>query len=265
MARPLDGMTIDALAQRSGIPSSTIRLYQAKGLLAGPEKEGRVGYYGREHLARLRLIAKLQEKGFSLASIGELVEAWEAGQGLDDVLGLEAQVAATWGEEEALVLRPEELAARFPGSELPADVVERALRMGLIRIEGDRVVVESPRMLEIGSELAGLGVPLDPIIDELEALQSALDQVAVRFTRLFNDFLWAPFVEEGLPAGQLQDLTTNLQHLSRLAEGIVASVLRQALKKAAADFLVEQADVLAEAGLTEQLRPLAKAAGLETP
>jgi DNA-binding transcriptional MerR regulator len=258
-------MTIDALAQRSGTPSSTIRLYQAKGLLPGPEKEGRVGYYGREHLARLRLIAELQEKGFSLASIGGLVDAWEAGQGLNDVLGLEAQVAVTWGEEEALLLRPEELAARFPGGALPADVIERTLRMGLISIEGDRVVVKNPRMLEVGSELAELGVPLGPIIDDLEALQEVLDQVAVRFTRLFEEHLWAPFVEAGLPGGDLPELTTNLQHLSRLAESVVANVLRQALKKAASEFLAEQAGVLNEAGLTEQLRPLAIAAGLDAP
>jgi hypothetical protein len=89
--------------------------------------------------------------------------------------------------------------------------------------------------------------------------------VAVRFTRPFKDFLWEPFVESGMPAGQLPALTNNLQHLSRLAEGVVASVLRQALKKAASDFLVEQANLLDEAGLTEQLRSLATAAGVDTP
>lgn len=40
MARPLDAMTIDDLVQRSGTPSTTIRMYQAKGLLPGPEREG---------------------------------------------------------------------------------------------------------------------------------------------------------------------------------------------------------------------------------
>src|SRR5580658_6948178 len=89
-------MTIEELASQSGTATSTVRMYQSRGLLPAPERHGRIGYYGQGHLARLRLIAQLQEQGFSLASIKQLTEAWESGRGLDDVLGLEAQVAATW-------------------------------------------------------------------------------------------------------------------------------------------------------------------------
>ena len=79
------------------------------------------GYYGPGHLARLALIAQLQDEGFSLAGIGRLVEAWEDGRGLDTVLGLEEQIAATWGDEEPLTLQPEEFAARFAGVEVTPD------------------------------------------------------------------------------------------------------------------------------------------------
>ena len=197
-----------------------------------------------------------------LAGIVELLGAWETGQGLDDLLGLEAQVAATWGEQEPLVLRPEELAARFPASDLPAPVLERALRMGLIRIDGDRVVIDNPRMLEVGAELAALGVPLDPILDELETLQTTLDDAASRFTRLFEDHIWRPFVESGLPASELPVLTSNLQRLSGLAEDVVVGVLRQALKRLATEFLSGQAELIEHSGLTVYLEPLARAAGL---
>ena len=110
---------------------------------------------------------------------------------------------------------------------------------------------------------AALGVPLESVIDEFEALQTALDEVAGRFTRLFESYLWAPFVEAGLPPEGLPDLTADLQHLSQLAGGVVASVLRKALKRAASGFLAEQAERLEQAGLTELLNPLACAAGLE--
>src|SRR5215469_5205231 len=86
-------LTIEELASQAGTATTTVRMYQSKGLLPPPERRGRVGYYGQGHLARLRLIAQLQEQGFSLASIKQLTDAWESGRGLDDILGLEAQVA----------------------------------------------------------------------------------------------------------------------------------------------------------------------------
>ena len=42
-------LTIDELAHHSGLPASTIRLYQTKGVLPPPTKQGRVGYYGEGH------------------------------------------------------------------------------------------------------------------------------------------------------------------------------------------------------------------------
>src|SRR5580700_6221771 len=92
-------MTIEELASQAGTATTTVRMYQAKGLLPPPERRGRIGYYGQGHLARLRLIAQLQEQGFSLASIKRLTDAWEDGRSLDDVLGLETQVAGVLAAE----------------------------------------------------------------------------------------------------------------------------------------------------------------------
>ena len=55
-------MTIDQLAHEAGIPTSTVRLYQNRGLLPAPLREGRVGFYNTGHRDRLRLIAHLQER-----------------------------------------------------------------------------------------------------------------------------------------------------------------------------------------------------------
>jgi DNA-binding transcriptional MerR regulator len=255
-------MTIDELAHRSGTAASTIRLYQTKGVLPPPAKSGRVGFYGEGHLARLRLIAEMQEKGFSLASIGRLVDAWENGRGLDAVLGLEAQIAATWGTEEPLNLRPGDFGALFPGGLTP-ELVQRTMALGLVGIDGDRIVVNSPRFLEIGSELVRLGIPVEDVINEYERLQEVTKTVAERFTQLFERNLWGPFVERGLPAQDVRQLTEVLQRLSTLAEGVLTVSLRQSLKQAAATFLAQQAEQLQDAGVLDTVRPLAAAAGLE--
>src|SRR5947209_7428001 len=51
-----------------------IRSHQARGLLAPPEVRARVGYYGPEHVAQLRMIHDLQEQGFNLGGIKRLLD-----------------------------------------------------------------------------------------------------------------------------------------------------------------------------------------------
>ncbi len=60
-------LTIEQLAAQSGMSVRNIRSHQARGLLAPPEVRLRVGYYGPDHLAQLRLIRDLQDEGFNLA------------------------------------------------------------------------------------------------------------------------------------------------------------------------------------------------------
>jgi DNA-binding transcriptional MerR regulator len=256
-------LTIEELARQADTATSTVRMYQSKGLLPAPQRRGRVGYYGQGHLARLRLIAQLQGEGFSLASIKRLTDAWENGRSLDDVLGLEAQVAATWGSEEPVRLGPERYEELFPGQEITPENFQRAIALDLVTIEDGAIVVKSPRLLEIGSELARSGMPVDDTLDELEALQTFTAAIAERFTRVFERHVWIPFVEAGLPADEVRQLTESLQRLNTLAEGVVDVTLRDALRRKAGEFLIEQASLLEEAGALDGLRPLARAAGFE--
>lgn len=91
-ARPAaaqDGLrTVDALARAAGTTTRQVRAMQARGLLPRPHMVGRTGFYGHDHLERLRTVLRLQDQGFSLAAIAALVSAWEAGMTLSDVLGL---------------------------------------------------------------------------------------------------------------------------------------------------------------------------------
>ena len=57
-------LTIEQLAAETGMSVRNIRSHQARGLLAPPEVRSRVGYYGPEHVASLRLIRSLQDEGF---------------------------------------------------------------------------------------------------------------------------------------------------------------------------------------------------------
>lgn len=256
-------LTIEELASQAGTATTTVRMYQSKGLLPSPERRGRVGYYGQGHLARLRLIAQLQEQGFSLASIKQLTDAWESGRGLDDILGLESQVAAVWAPEPPARLKLGEFKELFAGQAITPPIIQRAIRMGLVGFDGISVTVKSPKLLAIGLELVRAGIPVKETMDELEALQGMADSIAGRFTAVFARNMWEPFVAAGLPADQIRPLTVSLQRLSALAEAVVNAVLRDALRRKAGEFLAQQAQRLDNPDVRDELRPLARAAGLD--
>lgn len=256
-------LTIEELAGRAGTATTTVRMYQSKGLLPPPARRGRVGYYGQGHLARLRLIAQLQEQGFSLASIKQLTDAWESGRGLDDILGLEAQVAAVWAPEPPARLKLSEFKELFAGQAITPPIIQRAIRMGLVGLDGISVTVKSPKLLAIGLELVRAGIPVKETMDELETLQGMGDSIAERFTAVFERNMWEPFVAAGLPADQIRPLTESLRRLSALAEAVVNAVLRDALRRKAGEFLAQQAKRMNSADVRDELRPLARAAGLD--
>jgi DNA-binding transcriptional MerR regulator len=238
-------MTIDELARVADVVVSTVRLYQNRGLLPPPTKRGRVGYYDRSHLGRLRLIAQLQDRGFSLAGIRELLDGMDRGQSLGAVLGL-GDRPSTWTPEEPRPMPLAELAGRLPQMAFTPEMVGRIVELGLVEFSGDatQVVVRSPSFLEIGGELAALGVPPEVILDQYEALRGDAERIARRFTEVFRTHLWEPFVEAGMPAERITEMIAALEKLGPLAEGVVVMSLRHALQDLAERFVGAEAERL---------------------
>lgn len=231
-----DDLTIDELAREAGVPTSTVRLYQAKGLLPRPTIRGRVGYYGPGHLARMRLVARLQERGFSLASIKHLADAWETGRSLDNLLGLEEQLV-TW-DRQATELTAEELAAVFDGVEITPDAMAHAMKLGVVEpTENGRVRVPDLEYLRIGAELVRLGFRPDEVLVEYEHLQAAAQEITGRFVALFDRHFLAPVEKRGFEADDVRELGGTLDRLARLAERVVLAAMRQSLAEAATDRL----------------------------
>src|SRR5438093_2124741 len=108
-------MTIEDLSARTGVTTRNIRAYQSRGLLPSPLSHpgARAAFYTAEHLARLRLVSRLQERGFSLAGIADLLAAWTDGKNLDQVLGIESALAQA-DEEPSRVVPEAELRKFLP-------------------------------------------------------------------------------------------------------------------------------------------------------
>lgn len=217
---------LDDLAREAGVASTTVRLYQAKGLLPAPRLEGRTGWYDESHLSRLRLVARLQTEGHSLAGIADLIQQWEQGRSLDAMIGIESELDALLGDTRAVVMSPLEVLACFPESSMTPELMQRAAALGLIQAAEDgNVRVADRRFLETGSELVGLGVPASVVLDEWEALTAHTDEVANRFIAIFETHLAPANMRGGLDTERIHELAVTLARLQILARHVLVATL----------------------------------------
>ncbi|MFD3544362.1 MerR family transcriptional regulator [Streptomyces sp. NPDC058655] len=224
---------IEDLAHRSGATVRTIRAYQDRGLLPKPERRGRSNVYRDTHLARLRQIADLLDRGYTLASIKELLEAWDAGRGLGGVLGLVAEVHGPWTDEEAAWISREELNERF-GGRPDDDAVGEACELGVLeRIPGrpDQFLVPSPQELAVAAELYAAGVPLSAITGHLRELRGQVEHIASRFLEFTTEHVFARYLGHVPPTdADAAEAATMVRRLRPLAQQTVDAELARAMR-----------------------------------
>jgi DNA-binding transcriptional MerR regulator len=191
---------IDDLARVSGTSVRNIRVYQDRGLLPAPIRDGRNAIYTDAHLSRLRLVTNMLGRGYAFAQIAEMLAAWESGRSLADVLGLEEAMGAPWSAELPVPITIRELREMF-GSELTPATTRKALELGLLRRQGLGFVVPSPQLLEAGRELVRLGVPLAEVLDLAGELQREVDHVAGLLIGLVRRYVLDPKGPDWLPSG----------------------------------------------------------------
>ncbi|HVP02190.1 MAG TPA: MerR family transcriptional regulator [Solirubrobacteraceae bacterium] len=245
MAEAAEAMTIDELARATGMTVRNIRAHQSRGLLPPPEVRARTGYYGPEHVARLRLIQELQGDGYNLAAIKHLLSRADGSAEAAHILGFTRTLLAPHEAERPEVIDAAELAERF-GREGAARALARAERLGILLPLGEgRYEVPSPTVLRAGEALRELGMPLDKVLDIAERVTKDADGASHTFVRLFVDRVWRPFDEAGRPAEDWPRVQETLEHLRplltdgfqaifrrRMSHGIEAAFGRELEKRA---------------------------------
>lgn len=224
-----DEYPIETLAQLTGVSVRNIRAYQARGLLPAPQRRGRQGIYSDIHLARLRIIKRLLERGYALAHIGELIHSWERGDGIAQVLGLEADATSSWHTEEPDYMSMEALAQAI-GASLSGDALQRVIELDLIRPEGTRFRIPSPRLLHAVTELLQAGITLQAILTVIATLRDNVEQSADAMVRLT-----AAHLSEQDTAGrppQSADANLLIWRLRPVTENILLPELGRALAQA---------------------------------
>src|SRR3954470_9210353 len=187
-------MTIDELARRTGMTVRNIRAHQSRGLLQPPDIEGRTGFYGPEHVARIELIAEMQADGFNLTAIKRLLGDAQGSE--REMLGFKRALMAPWEDEEPEFITAAELAERLA---LDADnpnpkLLQRAIKVGfLVDLGEGRFEVPSPTLFRAAEELRALGIGADTAMDVLEEIERSSRSIARVFVKLFVEEIWRPF------------------------------------------------------------------------
>ena len=220
---------IDELARLAGATVRNIRVYQDRGLLPPPRRDGRVGIYTDAHLARLRLIGQLLKRGYTFATIGELLSVWERGGDVAEILDLESAVGLPWSDEIPAYVTADRLTEMF-GAEATAGNISRSVELGLLEPDGDRYRVPSPRLLNAGAELVAAGMPLSAVLDLAGRLRAQVDAAARDLAGTVTRYVLAGRLQDGLLQGQdIAEVAEITRRIRPLAQTAVDAMLAQAM------------------------------------
>jgi DNA-binding transcriptional MerR regulator len=230
MAEATAEHTIDELARETGMTVRNIRAHQSRGLLPPPEVRARTGYYGPEHVARLRLIQELQGNGYNLAAIKDLVSRSSGSS--QEALDFARALLAPFEDERPEVVDVAELAERY-GPDADRKLLARAEKLGIVVPLGEgRYEVPSPTVLRAGETLVALGIPLEKALDVIESVARHADSVAQTFVKLFLERIWKPFDNGGQPETEWPAVLGALEQLRPLASETLVAVFQSRMTQA---------------------------------
>ncbi len=236
--------SVEQLAIAANTTVRNIRAYQDRGVLPPPALQGRKGIYNNQHLSRLRLIANLLDRGYTLSSIRELLAALEEGVGLSEILGIETAVNSPWTNEAPITMPMTELVRMF-GTKLTPSAIKTAHDLGLFSVAGSQMRISSMNTLKVAEELCGTGIPLDELLDILRMMRGNVQRVADEFVKLVSQHVLEPYAEQKLPPREeLPKIAELIWRLRPLAEKVVDAELGRAMEIAASRFLADTLEAI---------------------
>jgi DNA-binding transcriptional MerR regulator len=176
----MEELRVEELARRTDTSVDTIRFYQKRQLLPPTRREGRVAWYGPDHVERLQRIRELQGRGFSLAVIRRLLD------GELDAADEPLAAAVVEASEDELVTL-DELAAR---AGVPPALLDAVVREGLLvprtRDGEPRFAASDTRTVAAGLALLEAGLPLPELLALAERHHAATRAIAEHAVTLFD-------------------------------------------------------------------------------
>ena len=186
---------VEQLAASCDVSVDTVRYYQAKGLLPPPDREGRVAWYGKEHVERIRAVRALQRQGLTLAAIARVLDGR---LDLADA-GLAAAVAAERGATVGDDLLP--LDAFAAASGVPASLIQAVEREGIRigrSVDGEtRYTASDIELVRTALRLLEFGLPLGDLLALAREADDTMRGLADRAVELFDEHVRKPIRDTG--------------------------------------------------------------------
>lgn len=214
-----EDLTIDQLAAEVDMTVRNIRAHQARGLLPPPTIKGRIGYYGPLHRRRLQQIRAMQDEGLNLAAIAKVVNDGQ----------LTALTTEVFTDSGPAWFDPDDLLGRL-GTSAADGTAERAIALGLIVIDGDRIRMDMPSLLPLAEQFLAMGVPLAAQLDALAEVQAATKQVAAAYLQLADEHLIARVAVDS--GGDLEAIRSSVARLRDLARVALDASFNHAMSEA---------------------------------
>ncbi|MBB5912866.1 DNA-binding transcriptional MerR regulator [Nocardia transvalensis] len=228
--------TIDELARESGMTVRSLRAYQERGLLPPPRLQGRTGFYGAQHLDRVRIISRLMDRGIKLSGIRELLDAWDRGEDLGDVLGVSVEPnAAAPAAPQPPTPTTEKTIPAIELVERYRDVpngLARVVAVGLYEpFDATTYRETDPQLVRLADRLADAGTPLGQVLDELERLRADCDHIARRFADLFENSAVKAFQQSGRSAHDIAEFTDHVAAVRTLPGRVSSELIERFLAR----------------------------------
>jgi hypothetical protein len=140
-------------------------------------------------------------------------------------------------------LDPTELFGQFPEGSMTPEAMQRAGALGLVQItDQGKVRLPDRRFLDTGAALTELGIPVDVILDEWEALRAHTDEIAERFIATFETHLAPADWQHGLDSEQARELALTLARLQAAARQVLVAALDASVARVGRDRLGQLVD-----------------------
>jgi DNA-binding transcriptional MerR regulator len=222
---PNGKMTIGELARRTGMTIRNIRAHQTRGLLPPPEVQGRTGYYGEAHVARIELTREMQAEGLNLEAIRRVLES--TGGSSQEIVDFARAVRAPFEDETPEIFDASELATIWHEDEVDPKLIRHSERLGVLReLPDGKIEAISPRLHRAGAALIELGVSPEASLATADKLRRHAEGAARAYVDLFVKEIWEPFDKAGRPEEDWPKVREALDRMRPLASDALLAMFQ---------------------------------------
>lgn len=230
---------MEQLAAASEVSVDTVRYYQSRGLLAPPEHEGRVAWYGTEHLERMRGIRDLQTKGLTLAAIRRVLTGELDVADADLAAAVSAARGDSGADPELLTLEAFSARSGVPASLIQA-VEREGIKLGRLVDGQERYTTADIEMVRTALRLLEFGLPLADLLGLARDADAAMRALAERAVDLFDEHVRKPIRDTARDeAAAAEQMVTAFGELLPAVTHLVSHHFRRVLLETAESHIEE--------------------------